>query len=84
MTKFLLGLVTAAVLGTATGWTINYAKYGRIVGNFGPFTTENGFRAEDLKSTIPVDKGDSAAKVKMLTPPSYDFGMMKPDRKSVV
>ncbi len=78
MTKFLLGLVTAAVLGTATGWTINYAKYGRIVGNFGPFTTENGFRAEDLKSTIPVDKGDSAAKVKMLTPPSYDFGMMKP------
>ena len=78
MTKFLLSLVVAAVLGTAAGWTINYVNYGRIGGYFGPFTTGNDFQAADLKSSIPTDKADSGAKVSLLTPPVYDFGMMKP------
>lgn len=78
MTKFLLGIVIAAVLGTTTGWFINYVSYERVVGYFGPFSTDSDFQAADLVSTLPADKANSGAKVKMLTPQYYDFGMMKP------
>ena len=78
MTKFLLGIVIAAVLGTTTGWFINYVSYEGVVGYFGPFSTDSDFQAADLVSTLPADKANSGAKVKMLTPQYYDFGMMKP------
>ena len=78
MTKFLLGIVIAAVLGTTTGWFINYVSYERVVGYFGPFSTDSDFQAADLVSTLPADKANSGAIVKMLTPQYYDFGMMKP------
>ena len=78
MTKFIPGLVVAVVLGTTAGWAINYVKYARFVGHFGPFTTDNGFQASDLVSASPADKADSSAKVKMITPQGHDFGMMKP------
>jgi len=78
MTKFLLGIVFVAVLGTTAGWAINYVTYAQVVGYFGPFSTDSDFQASDLVSTLPVDKGDSSAKVKMLTEQVHDFGMMKP------
>ena len=78
MTKFLLGIVFAAALGTTAGWAINYVNYGSVVGYFGPFSTDSDFQAGDLVTSLPADRGDSGAKVKMLTPQGYDFGMMKP------
>jgi hypothetical protein len=78
MTKFLLSLVLAAVLGVAAGWTLNYNSYGKVVGSFGPFATDSDFAAADLVSTLPVDRADSSAKAKMITPQVHDFGMMKP------
>jgi len=78
MTKFLLSLVLAALLGVAAGWTLNYNSYGRVVGSFGPFATDSDFAAADLVSTLPVDRADSSAKAKMITPQVHDFGMMKP------
>lgn len=78
MSKFLLGVVFAAVLGVTAGWVINYASYAGVVGYFGPFSTDSDFQAADLVSTLPVDKGDSSARVNMLTPQVFDFGMMKP------
>ncbi|MAI35875.1 MAG: hypothetical protein CBE00_14175 [Planctomycetaceae bacterium TMED240] len=78
MTKFLLGIVLAAVIGTTAGWTVNYVSYASVVGHFGPFTTDSDFQAADLVSTVPADTGDSRAKVNMLTSQVHDFGMMKP------
>ena len=78
MTKFLLGIVVAAAVGTTAGWAINYFNYGRVVGYFGPFSTDSDFQASDLVTSLPADTGDSGAKVKMLTSQGYDFGMMKP------
>jgi len=78
MKKFLLSLVVAVVIGSLSGWAINYQNYGRRIGSFGMFATNKVFSAADLVSELPVDRGDSQAKVEMLTPQNHDFGMMKP------
>ena len=74
MKKFYLSLVFAAVIGCLAGWSINYVKYGRVVGKFGLFATNNDFHASSLGSI----QTDSRARVEMLSPQSFDFGMMKP------
>ena len=74
MKKLLLSLVFAVVIGCLAGWSINYVKYGRVVGKFGLFATNNDFRAASLGAL----QTDSRARVKMLSPEAYDFGMMKP------
>ncbi|TWU31720.1 DUF1573 domain-containing protein [Novipirellula artificiosorum] len=79
MKRFFLLLVVAAIAGSATGWGINYTRYGHRTAHFGEIGYQGEITAENYQDHLDKLVQVKNPQVELPEGAEYDFGAMAPN-----
>lgn len=71
-------MILAMSLGTASAWTVNYARYGHRTGRFGPFSMQRDVTPDNVMAQLESGYATSLGRVELPGGSDHDFGVMAP------
>ncbi len=83
MKNLILLFLLPALIGTGIAWTINHNRYGYRDAKFGELTLDDTVSVTNLEEYVNINGRlvNGIGRIKLLTDPVFDFGVMAPGKE---